>query len=156
MFEINSKPKSITIQIRVKSGEWMTITKLNAYRRYFSFAEISDLLDIYEVRHNENVRILNEYDKVILSSSSHSFCRLLDKMGVITTHWLNNEDIKNVTTYSASYNTLLPNVRDFQRLVARHGGIKKWKQYPLEKKDDYTLCGKLTFRDGKMMTVAFY
>ena len=156
MFEINSKPKQITIQVRVKSGEWMTLTKLNAHRRYFSFEEITSLMDIYENLYKECVRILNDHNKVILSSSSYGFCRLLNNASIITPHWLNNEDENNVTTYSGPYNTLLPNIRDFQRLVARHGGIKKWKQYPLEERDDYTLCGKLTLRDGSSMTVAFY
>ena len=156
MFEINSKPKQITIQVRVKSGEWMTLTKINAHRRYFSFDEVMSIMDLYEHLHNEAIRILNDYNKVILSSSSYCFCRLLDNAAVVTTHWLNSEDKNNLTTYSIPYNTLIPNIRSFQRLVARHGGIKKWKQYPLEERDDYTICGKLTFRDGQSMTVAIY
>ena len=155
MFEINSKPKKISIQVRVKSGDWLTVSKIDAYRRYFSFEEIAFLLDVYESMYGENVRVLNEYSKVILSSASYNFCRHLENANVITTHWI-DDDKKNVTTYSVPFNSLLPSIRDFQRLVARNGGIKKWKQYSLEKKDDYTLCGKLTFRNGRVMTVAIY
>lgn len=155
MFEINSKPKYITIQQQVKSGDWVSIAKMNAHRRHFSFEEIENLLNLYENIYNTAIRILNEHEKIILSSSSHNFCCLLNNAAVITTHLLNDDD-KNITTYSVAYNTLLPNVRDFQRYIARHGGIKKWKSYPLEKKDDYTICGKLTLRDDTSLTVAFY
>lgn len=156
MFEINSKPKKLTIQSQVKSGDWMTITKLTSHRRSFSFDEVINLMNVYENIYESSIRILNEYDKVIISTSSSEFCRLLKNSSIVVSHWLNNEDTKNFTTYSGPYNNLLPNIRDFQRIIARHGGVKKWKSYPLEQKDDYTICGKLTLRDGEMMTVAFY
>ena len=155
MFEINSKPKHIIIQQQVKSGDWLTVTKMDAHRRCFSFEEIANLLDLYEVIYNTSIRILNDYDKVILSTASYGFCRLLENAGIVTSHIL-NDDPKNVTAYSVAHNTLLPNIRDFQRFIARHGGVKKWKQYPIEKKDDYTICGKLILRDETALTVAFY
>ena len=127
MFEINSKPKKLTIQTQVKSGDWMTITKLTSYRRCFSYDEVINLLIAYENVYNSSIRILNEYDKVIISTFSSEFCRLLKNSSIVVSHWLNNEDTKNSTTYSVPYNTLLPKFRVLQRTIARHGGVKKWK-----------------------------
>lgn len=152
MFEINSKPKSITVQKKSKSGDWITVTHLEAHRRHFSFEEVSSILKTYETSNNfSSYRVINEYKKTILSSQSSSFCDCLSMSNIIT---VVDEDI--VSVYTNGNNSKIKSIREFQKFIARNGGIKKWKFYTIDKSDNYITCGKLTLRNDKNITVSFH
>ena len=152
MFEINSKPKRITIQKKTKSGDWISSLHLEAHRRHFDYEEISHLLKSFSSSENDvQYRVLNEYKKTILSTQSISFCDNLSLSDLITVH---NNDVIDV--YTKGNNPKIKHIREFQKFIAKNGGIKKWKFYPIDKNDNYLLCGKLTLRNNTEVSVAFH
>lgn len=153
MFEINSKPKNITIQKKSKSGEWITLVHLEAHRRRFTYEEVSSILKTYisESDIEQSFRVVNEYKKTILSSQSLYFCDCLSASDLITVIY---ED--NVEVFTKGNNSKIKNIREFQKLIARNGGIKKWKFYIVDKSDNYLTCGKLILRNDMKITVGFH
>lgn len=152
MFEINSKPKRITIQKKTKSGDWITSFHLEAHRRHFDYEEISDILKTFSPSEDYiQYRVLNEYKKTILSTQSISFCDNLSQCDLITVY--NNNTIE---VYTKGNNPKIKHFREFQKFIAKNGGIKKWKFYPIDKDDNYLLCGKLTLRNNTEVSVAFH
>lgn len=155
MFEINSKPVKITIQHKNSNGLWTDDVTLEGKRRKFSYDEVRELLYLYRdlTIGDKAIRVINEYGKTILSSSSVLFCEMLNNHDLITVKKFKEEEME---TYIRSNNPFIKNYRDFQRIIASHKGIRRWQSYPVEKSDDYLVCGRLTLRDGTIYTVAFH
>lgn len=155
MFEINSKPKSITIQIKSKNGLWTNIATINAHIRKLSYEEVCTILDSYSSLYGSNcyLRVINEYKKTIISTKSSPFCEMMDSHDIITVKASNETEVK---TFIKSNNDFIPNMREFQKLVARHGGILKWVPYRLDASDNFLICGRLILHDKTTLTVAFH
>lgn len=103
-----------------------------------------------------NVRILNEYGKVILSSASHDFLIEAGRSGHITVRReIKTEDGGKayiMETYSKN-NKAYPHVREFQRFIGQHGGIKRVVRYPRDEHDGWEQVWKVHFKDGTSVTV---
>ena len=155
MFEINSKPKKITIQVKSKNGLWTTLTKMESKIRHFTFNEIKTILDAYISLYDSGtlIRIINEWNKTILSTRSVEFCENMNAHDLITVKYTDNEDPK---MFIKTHNNVIPNTRMFQRYVASHGGILKWQPYHVDSSDNYLICGRLTLCDNTKLTVAFH
>lgn len=158
MFEINSNPKSITIQKKSGSGDWLTISKMQSHRRHFSFIEVKNMLRAYSATYDNQcaIRVANEYGKTILSSYSLLFLETVFDYKLITVKYLDENDNQNLNIFCKANNPNMKNIREFQRYISRNGGIRKWQPYSIDKEDDYLKCGRLHLRSGKCCTVAFY
>lgn len=103
-----------------------------------------------------NVRILNEYGKVILSSASHDFLIEAGRSGHITVRReIETEDGGKayvMETYSKN-NKAYPHIREFQRFIGKHGGIKRVVRYPRDEHDGWEQVWKVHFKDGTSVTV---
>ena len=184
MLELNSKPKKLVIQRHTKSNNWLTeavmtkdevLSVLNVGdgetevetvlpSRTWTEEEVYYLLETFEIPTCEGygdletcpVRILNEHNKVILSSASHDFLIAAGRSGHITVR----EKIKNddgedyfiMNCYSAK-NAAYPHIREFQKFIGRHGGISHTSKYPRDEKDGWEQVWKVYFKDGSTVTV---
>ena len=103
-----------------------------------------------------NVRILNEYGKVILSSASHDFLIEAGRSGHITVRReIKTEDGGKayiMETYSKN-NKAYPHIREFQRFIGQHKGIKRVVRYPRDEHDGWEQVWKVHFKDGTSVTV---
>lgn len=103
-----------------------------------------------------NVRILNEYGKVILSSASHDFLIEAGRSGHITVRReIETEDGGKayiMETYSKN-NNAYPPIREFQRFIGKHGGIKRVVRYSRDEHDGWEQVWKVHFKDGTSVTV---
>lgn len=184
MLELNSKPKKLVIQRHTKSNNWLTeavMTKDEVLSvlsvgdgetevetvlpsRAWTEEEVYYLLETFEIPTYEGyedletcpVRILNEHNKVILSTASHDFLIAAGRSGHITVR----ENIKNddgedyfiMNCYSAK-NAAYPHIREFQKFIGRHGGISHTSKYPRDEKDGWEQVWKVYFKDGSTVTV---
>ena len=184
MLELNSKPKKLVIQRHTKSNNWLTeavMTKDEVLSvlsvgdgetevetvlpsRTWTEEEVYYLLETFEIPTCEGygdletcpVRILNEHNKVILSTASHDFLIAAGRSGHITVR----ENIKNddgedyfiMNCYSAK-NAAYPHIREFQKFIGRHGGISHTSKYPRDEKDGWEQVWKVYFKDGSTVTV---
>jgi hypothetical protein len=184
MLELNSKPKKLVIQRHTKSNNWLTeavMTKDEVLSvlsvgdgetevetvlpsRTWTEEEVYYLLETFEIPTCEGygdletcpVRILNEHNKVILSTASHDFLIAAGRSGHITVR----EKIKNddgedyfiMNCYSAN-NAAYPHIREFQKFIGRHGGISHTSKYPRDEKDGWEQVWKVYFKDGSTVTV---
>lgn len=103
-----------------------------------------------------NVRILNEYGKVILSSASHDFLIEAGRSGHIGVRKeIETEDGGKayiMETYSKN-NKAYPHIREFQRFIGKHEGIKRVVRYPRDEHDGWEQVWKVHFKDGTSVTV---
>lgn len=154
MFEVNSKPKNITIQKKNCNGSWNKLCTMSS-KSHFSYDEIRNIYEAYQATYGSNayIRIINEYNKTLLSSKSIDFCDMLETYDLIT---VKNMNENGVETYIKGNNEYLKNIRDFQRIIARHGGIARWYPFDIDKTDNFLICGRLRLRDEKEVTVAFH
>ena len=155
MFEINSKPKKITIQVKNKNGLWTTLTKMESKMRHFTFDEVKAILEAYVSLYGSYtlIRIINEWNKTILSTRSIEFCEYIGAHELITVKF---KECKELKMFIKTPNDVIPNTRLFQRFVAAHGGILKWQPYDIDASDNYLICGRLTLCDNTTLTVAFH
>ena len=182
MLELNSKPKKLVVQRHSKSNKWQTVavmTKDNI--KYEIMHEEGDKTCVNEVLptcawtveevyyHLETfklpgndweeeypVRILNEHGKVILSSASHDFLIAAGRSGHITVRepieTVDGKTAYKMECYSAK-NEAYPHIREFQRFIGRHGGIKHVTKYPRDERDGWEQVWKVFFKDGLSVTV---
>lgn len=181
MLELNSKPKMLIIQRHTKANKWLTeavMTKdeVLSYAdkdgnvveclpsKTFSLEEIYYYLEMFKTPMDEFadvfdtnvIRILNEYDKVILSTASHDFLIAAGRSGHITVRReIETEDGGKayvMETYSKN-NKAYPHIREFQRFIGKHGGIKRVVRYPRDEHDGWEQVWKVHFKDGISVTV---
>ena len=103
-----------------------------------------------------NVRILNEHGKVILSSASHDFLIEAGRSGHITVRKeIETEDGGKdyVMECYSNKNKAYPHIREFQRFIGQHGGIKRAVRYPRDENDGWEQVWKVHFKDGTSVTV---
>lgn len=114
----------------------------------------SDYLTPIEEQYN--VRILNEHGKVILSSASHDFLIEAGRSGHITVRKeIETEDGGKdymMECYS-NKNKAYPHIREFQRFIGQHRGIKRAVRYPRDEYDGWEQVWKVHFKDGTFVTV---
>lgn len=181
MLELNSKPKMLIIQRHTKANKWLTeavMTKdeVLSYAdkdgnvveclpsRTFTIEEVYYYLELFKTPMDEFadvfdtnvIRILNEYDKVILSTASHDFLMAAGRSGHITVREP-LETVDGKTTYKiecySTKNTAYPHMREFQRFIGKHKGIKHVTKYPRDEKDGWEQVWKVYFKDGTDVTV---
>lgn len=181
MLELNSKPKMLIIQRHTKANKWLTeavMTKdeVLSYAdkdgnvveclpsRTFTIEEVYYYLEMFKTPMDEFadvfetnvIRILNEYDKVILSTASHDFLMAAGRSGHITVREP-LETVDGKTTYKiecySTKNTAYPHMREFQRFIGKHKGIKHVTKYPRDEKDGWEQVWKVYFKDGTDVTV---
>ena len=186
MFELNCKPKKLIVQRHTKSNNWLTEAVMTkdeikyeiAYdedktpyvneilpSRAWTTEEVYYILEMAQIPvegtgygelETQPVRILNEHDKVILSTASHDFLIAAGRAGHITVREpLTTEDGKTVykmECYSAK-NTAYPHIREFQRFIGKHKGISHVTKYPRDEKDGLEQVWKVYFKDGSDVTV---
>lgn len=181
MLELNSKPKMLIIQRHTKANKWLTeavMTKDEVLpyadkdgnvveclpSRTFSLEEVYYYLEMFKTPMDEFadvfdtnvIRILNEYDKVILSTASHDFLIAAGRSGHITVRReIETEDGGKayvMETYSKN-NKAYPHIREFQRFIGKHGGIKRVVRYPRDEHDGWEQVWKVHFKDGTSVTV---
>lgn len=112
--------------------------------------------DLTSVEEEYNVRILNEYGKVILSSASHDFLIEAGRSGHITVRKeIETEDGGKdyVMECYSNNNKAYPHIREFQRFIGKHGGIKRAVRYPRDENDGWEQVWKVHFKDGTSVTV---
>ena len=102
------------------------------------------------------VRILNEHDKVILSTASHDFLIAAGRAGHITVRepleTVDGKTVYKMECYSTK-NTAYPHMREFQRFIGKHKGISHVTKYPRDEKDGWEQIWKVYFKDGTDVTV---
>ena len=186
MFELNSKPKKLVVQRHTKSNNWLTeavMTKdeikyeiaydedKNPYvkeilpSRSWTTEEVYYILEMAEIPgegtgygelETQPVRILNEHDKVILSTASHDFLIAAGRAGHITVREP-LETVDGQTTYKmecySTKNTAYPHMREFQKFIGKHKGISHVTKYPRDEKDGWEQIWKVYFKDGSDVTV---
>lgn len=158
MFEINSEPKNITIQKKIANGDWLTITKMQSFKRHFCFDEVKNIFCAYSslYNHESAIRVINEYGKTILSTYSFEFLNTISEYKLITVKYLDKITKEDLDIFYNGCNPNMKNFRDFQRFVSRNGGIRKWQPYPIGPEDNYLRCGRLYLRSGICCTIAFH
>ena len=112
--------------------------------------------DLTSVEEQYNVRILNEHGKVILSSASHDFLIEAGRSGHITVRKeIETEDGGKayVMECYSNNNKAYPHIREFQRFIGKHGGIKRAVRYPRDENDGWEQVWKVHFKDGTSVTV---
>ena len=108
------------------------------------------------VEEQYNVRILNEHGKVILSSASHDFLIEAGRSGHITVRKeIETEDGGKdyVMECYSNKNKAYPHIREFQRFIGQHKGIKRAVRYPRDEYDGWEQVWKVHFKDGTSVTV---
>lgn len=108
------------------------------------------------VEEQYNVRILNEHGKVILSSASHDFLIEAGRSGHITVRKeieTENGSKDYVMECYSNKNKAYPHIREFQRFIGQHGGIKRAVRYPRDEYDGWEQVWKVHFKDGTSVTV---
>lgn len=174
MFELNSKPKRLTVQKHSNANLWTTVcvfSKGEGDNSSFTEEEVSNIIDLYnDTVHS--IRVLNEHGKVILSTASMNFCMgvcsytKISVGGMIDEAYIEDENGKKsieklgikegLVDFTCFKNPHITHIREFQRYIARRGGIKRWVEYPRDANDGYIRCGKLTFKDGTSVTVSYF
>lgn len=152
MLELNSKPKKLVVQRHTKSCNWLTEAEL--YRgkndnRSFTEDEILRVYNCWAMCSEESIRILNEYDKVILSSASLEFLQGIGNAAIISVIYDDKEQV-----HYSDCNKIYPPKREFQKYIGRHGGINNVTIYPIDESDGYLECCKVYLKDGTFVTVA--
>lgn len=182
MLELNSKPKMLIIQRHTKANKWLTeavMTKDEVLSyvdkdgnvveclpsRTFSLEEIYYYLEMFKTPMDEFadvfdtnvIRILNEYDKVILSTASHDFLIAAGRSGHITVRMPVVDEFGTiVSTKVENYSTknkVYKHMREFQRFIGKHKGIRHVTKYPRDEKDGWEQVWKVHFKDGTSVTV---
>ena len=180
MFELNSKPKKLVVQRHTKSNNWLTeavmykdditvndnnTTTYIPSNRSWTVEEVYYILEMAEIPgegtgygelETQPVRILNEHDKVILSTASHDFLIAAGRAGHITVREP-LETVDGQTTYKmecySTKNTAYPHMREFQKFIGKHKGISHVTKYPRDEKDGWEQIWKVYFKDGSDVTV---
>ena len=181
MLELNSKPKMLIIQRHTKANKWLTESVMTKDEvlpyadkdgnvveclpsRTFSLEEVYYYLEMFKTPMDEFadvfdtnvIRILNEYDKVILSTASHDFLIAAGRSGHITVkepiETVDGKVCYKMECYSA-INKAYPHIREFQRFIGKHGGIKRVVRYPRDEHDGWEQVWKVHFKDGTSVTV---
>ena len=109
-----------------------------------------------KVEEQYNVRILNEHGKVILSSASHDFLIEAGRSGHITVRKeieTENGSKDYVMECYSNKNKAYPHIREFQRFIGQHKGIKRAVRYPRDEYDGWEQVWKVHFKDGTSVTV---
>lgn len=182
MFELNSKPKKLVVQRHTKSNNWLTEAVMTKDEieyeigcdddvdeilpsRSWTVEEVYYILEMAQIPgegtgygelETQPVRILNEHDKVILSTASHDFLIAAGRSGHITVREplesVDGKTVYKMECYSAK-NTAYPHIREFQRFIGKHKGISHVTKYPRDEKDGWEQIWKVYFKDGTDVTV---
>jgi hypothetical protein len=137
------------------SNNWKTeavIIKPNDNTNHsFSFKEVVGFFTSYN--NLGPIRILNDYDKIIMSSASFDFlfsvwvdCNLMV---------VNHPSENKIENYSPN-NKSFKHVREFQKYIGRQGGIKHVTRYSEDKSDGFIKVWKVYFKNGTHVTVGLY
>ena len=122
---------------------------------HFEMAQIPAEEDV-AIDGQYNVRILNEHGKVILSSASHDFLIEAGRSGHITVRReIETKDGGKdyvMETYSKN-NKAYPHIREFQRFIGQHKGIKRVIRFPRDEHDGWEQVWGVEFRDNTSVTV---
>ena len=181
ILELNSKPKKLVVQRHSKSNKWQTVAVMTKDEvlsvlsvvddknevetvlpsRAWTVEEVYYHLETFKIPVNDweeeyPVRILNEHGKVILSTASHDFLISAGRSGHITVRepieTVDGKTAYKMECYSAK-NDAYPHIREFQKFIGRHGGIKHVTKYPRDEKDGWEQVWKVFFKDGLSVTV---
>lgn len=163
MLELNSKPKKLEIQRHTKSGNWMTevvITRPEGDNRTFTEEEIYYWYETFEIptddnfddEHIHNIRVVNEYNKVILSRASHDFLIRAGRASHIIVYY----PLDDICVPYSRINPVMQHVREFQRYIGRQGGIKNIIQKSVDAEDGYIQTYTVNFKNGTYVTVSVY
>lgn len=163
IFECNTKPREIKIQRCTKAGYWETISVISKTGRkdmgkrldsreivdYFNFA--------INAHYNDVLRVVNEYDKVLVSTGSIGFLSNLHHSRLLTMK-LEDGSIEYISTTG---NTNHRPISYFHKTVKARGGIKSFvkRVNSPNVKDteyDFTEKGRLYFKDGSSVLVDFF
>lgn len=157
MFELNCKPKKLTIQRHTYSNNWKTeaiIIKPNEKSNHsFSFGDVVDIFKCFSNSTDCSIRILNDYDKVIMSSASFDFLfSVWIDSNLLVVNYLTENRIENYSSNNKSFK----HIREFQKYIGRQGGIKHVTRYSEDKTDGFIRVWKVYFKNGTYVTVGIY
>ena len=150
-FDKNSNLKNVIDTLPLKMKSWT----VNEVYYHLEMAQIPSEEDA-AIDEQYNVRILNEYGKVILSSASHDFLIEAGRSGHITVRReIETEDGGKayIMEIYSNNNKAYPHIREFQRFIGKHGGIKRVVRYPRDENDGWEQVWKVHFKDGTSVTV---